>query len=103
MNEDNLDPASESHETRHSSVGNNPAEAILEFIVYVFLVFGIIASVVPGILLIMDGDSSDVKLGLTILIGGPIVSLIIWAAGMILINISNNIRQIKYELQDREW
>lgn len=83
-----------------SNVGDNAAEAVLSFIAYTILVLGIAFSVLIGWLLMMDRNSWDNKIGTVLFIGGPIVSIITWASCMILVNISNNVRQIKHELRD---
>lgn len=90
-----------SHKTHSiSSVGDNAAEAVLSFIAYTILVLGIAFSVLIGWLLMMDNNSWDNKIGTFILFCGPIFSIITWASCMILINISNNVRQIKHGLRD---
>ncbi len=83
-----------------SSVGDNPAEAVLGCIGYLFLVIGLGVSVVLGLLLIMDNHEWDNKIGWAILLGGSTISIVIWAFFMIWVNISNNIRQIKYEIRE---
>lgn len=83
-----------------STGGDNPAEAVLSSVAYIILIIGILVSVGIGLLLIMDNYEEDRKLGWIILIGGLVSSIIVWASLMILINISNNVRQIKYELQN---
>lgn len=94
---------SEDKQPRHySSVGDNPAEAILSFIAYTILILGIIGSEIVGGLMIW-ADYEWGKIGWIVLIGGVFASLIIWASLMILINISNNIRQIKHELRYMEY
>ena len=48
----------------------------------------------------MDRHSTQ-GLGLAIIVGGIIYSVISWAILMVIANISNNIRQIKHELKKR--
>lgn len=87
-------------EDNYSTVGDNFAEAILSFIAYTVLFLGIVVSGIVGLLLITDNYREDNALGWAILIGGIVSSLIVWAMLMILINISNNTRQIKKELRN---
>lgn len=81
----------------YSTVGDNLAETILAFIAYAILILGVIVSVIAGGLLITDNYEWDNKIGWAILIGGTFLSMVTWASLMILVNISNNIRQIKHE------
>ncbi|MDE5856763.1 MAG: hypothetical protein K2H32_00140, partial [Muribaculaceae bacterium] len=84
-----------------SSIGDNSAETILAIVAYLISAIGVIASIVAGYILINGFDEDHLKMiGWVVLIGGIIVSLIIWASLMILVNISNNIRHIKHELQE---
>lgn len=101
MNEQMQSPVSEINQSSdYSSIGDNPAEAILSFIAYGILILGILVSLICGGLLIIDNYKWDNIVGWAILIGGLILSLIVWASLMILINISNNVRQIKYEIRN---
>lgn len=95
------DDTEEDQSYHHSSVGDNIAEAILAFIAYAILILGILVTVVIGAFFLFDDYEWDNVIGLIILITGIPASLITWASLMILINISNNVRQIKHELQDR--
>lgn len=100
IDEQSQSPVPENCQSRHySTVGDNPAEAILSFIAYAILILGIIGSVIVGGLMIW-ADYEWSKIGWIVLIGGVFASFIIWASLMIIINISNNIRQIKYELRN---
>lgn len=81
----------------YSTVGDNLAETILAFIAYTILILGVIVSIISGGLLIIYNYEWDNKIGWAILIGGTFLSIVTWASLMILVNISNNIRQIKHE------
>lgn len=89
------------YEESYSSVGDNMAESVLAFIAYAILIVGIIFSILIGWLLVTDDYEWDNKIGKIILIVGPIASVIIWATAMIIVNISNNVRQIKRELRKK--
>lgn len=84
-----------------SSIGDNSAETILAIVAYLISAIGVIASIIAGYILINGFDEDHLNMiGWVVLVGGIIVSLIIWASLMILVNISNNIRHIKHELQE---
>lgn len=86
---------------RTSSIGDNSAETILAIVAYLISAIGVIASIIAGYILINGFDDEYFSLiGWAVLVGGIVISLIIWASLMILINISNNIRIIKHELQE---
>ena len=86
---------------RTSSIGDNSAETILAIVAYLISAIGVIASIIAGYILINGFDNEYFSLiGWAVLVGGIVISLIIWASLMILINISNNIRIIKHELQE---
>ncbi|MBD5214853.1 MAG: hypothetical protein HDS75_08560 [Bacteroidales bacterium] len=86
---------------RYSSAGDNFAESILTFFAYALLIIGIAASIVTALFFffLLNSDFGIIFGGI-ILVGGPILSFIIWANIMVLANISNNTRQIKYELRE---
>lgn len=84
----------------YSNVGDNIAEKVLAIVAYIFLILGILLSLIFGFKIISDPWGSGLAGFLTI-VGGSIVSLICWAAMMITVNISNNIRQVKRLLQRR--
>lgn len=74
-----------------SSLGDNSAESILTFFSYAVLVLGLIGSIIIGIVV---GDDNE-ALGWGCFFGGVVSVIITWAVCMVIINISNNIRQIK--------
>jgi hypothetical protein len=80
-----------------SSLGDNSAESILTFFSYAVLVLGLIGSIIIGIVV---GDDNE-ALGWGCFFGGVVSVIITWAVCMVIINISNNIRQIKKHLQGR--
>lgn len=80
-----------------SSLGDNSAESILTFFSYAVLVLGLIGSIIIGIVV---GDDNE-ALGWGCFFGGVVSVIISWAVCMVIINISNNIRQIKKHLQGR--
>lgn len=80
-----------------SSLGNNSAESVLTFFSYAVLVLGIVGSIIIGIAV---GDDNE-ALGWGCFFGGVVSAIITWAVCMVIINISNNIRQIKKLLQGR--
>lgn len=82
-----------------SGLGDNSAESVIAVVAYVTLVLGILGSLIYGIVL-MDHKSTT-PMGWCILIGGTLSSIITWAFLMVIANISNNIRQIKYELRKK--
>lgn len=68
---------SEGHKSSHySTVGDNPAEAILASVAYILLTIGVVVSVLVGGLFIMGGNEFESKwgslIGWVILIGGGI-------------------------------
>ena len=93
-----------------NEIGDNYAEIVISVFAYATLVIGCLVSLACGIsfmdydstqgLYLMDHDSAQV-LGLVIIVGGIICSVISWALLMVIANISNNIRQIKHELKKR--
>ena len=80
-----------SHTNTSSSLGDNSAESILTFFSYAVLVLGLIGSIIIGIVV---GDDNE-ALGWGCFFGGVVSVIITWAVCMVIINISNNIRQIK--------
>lgn len=82
-----------------NELGDNNAEKVISAFAYVTLVIGCLVSLIYGISL-MDHHSTQ-GLGLAIIVGGIIYSVISWSLLMVIANISNNIRQIKHELKKR--
>lgn len=103
VTEDHCEDNHYSEDDHYSTVGDNWAESILAFIAYAILIVGVSLSILIGVLLIIDNNDWDNIIGKLILIAGPIVTLIIWANLMILINISNNVRQIKKEQRRKKF
>ena len=95
------DDPEEDQDYDHSSVGDNIAEAILAFVAYAILILGILATVIVGGFFLFDDYKWYNLIGWIILFTGIPATLLTWASMMILINISNNVRQIKHELQNR--
>ena len=81
----------------NDNIVESPVEKVISTFAYVALLLGCLVSLIYGISL-MDKHSTQ-GLGVSIIVGGIIYSVIIWAILMIIANISNNIRQIKYELK----
>lgn len=88
------------NENNPSSVGDNAAESILSFVAYAILIFGILGSLIAAFAVGSQGYDNE-GAGFMVFIVGTISSIITWAACMVIVNISNNIRQIKYELRKR--
>ena len=87
--EEQLETASPEIDT---SIGNNSAETILAILAYALLFIGILASIVLAF------KMEDIL----VLFAGIISSVISWAALMVIINISNNIRTIKKILANKQ-
>lgn len=85
-------------ENKPSSVGDNAAELVLSFVAYAILILGILGSLITAFTVGTHGYHNEAS-GFLIFIGGTITSVITWAACMVVVNISNNIRQIKHELR----
>lgn len=84
-----------------SKIGDNAAEAVLSIVAYAILIIGILASISVGIAVGSHGYSND-EAGFAIAIGGSILSIIAWAGCMVTVNISNNLRQIKHILNNKQ-
>lgn len=80
-----------------SSAGDNAAESILSFVAKTILVLGIVGSFISAVIYTAEYNSNGAAFFI-IFIGGSVSSIITWAACMVVVNISNNIRQIKNEL-----
>ena len=81
------------------NIGNHSAESILSFFAYFTLIVGILGSIGGGVMLINDNETAA---GWYVLIGGPIFSLLCWATMLVLVNISNNIKEIKHNTQQKQ-
>lgn len=82
-----------------TALGDNAAEKIIAILAYILLIGGCIGAVISGS--IMMGNYRTEGAGVIVLIGGVLSSIISWAFLMVVANISNNIRQIKHELQKK--
>lgn len=87
-------------EHKPSTLGDNAAETVLSIVAYAILVLGILASIITGYTVGSHGYHNEGR-GFLIFIGGTISSIITWAACMVIVNISNNVRQIKNELRKK--
>lgn len=96
-------PSSEVNEEKYKNaekgLGDNAAEKVISIVAYATLILGILGSLIAGINL-MDHHSTE-AMGLGVLLGGILSSVVTWAFLMVIANISNNIRQIKYELRKK--
>lgn len=79
--------------------GDNSAEKVISAVAYCTLIIGIIASVI--VFAFMFGNRQTQVLAIIYLAVGLLFSFITWASMMVTANISNNIRQIKWELRLR--
>lgn len=77
------------------SVGDNTAEDIQRTVMTIVLWGGIISSVALAFVVYSSFNAVTAMLTLAI---GVISSLIVWSTGMILVNISDNIRTVKHLL-----
>lgn len=82
-----------------TTLGDNAAEKIIAILAYILLIGGCIVAIIFGSIL-MDNYRTE-GVGVLVLLGGVLSSIISWAFLMVIANISNNIRQIKHELQKR--
>lgn len=106
MSEDYFNKVGEDNFTNNSmsahenSVGENNAESVLAFVAKTILILGILISVIAGygIMSIPYGSSLG---GLVVIVLGIIISLVSWASLMVIVNISNNIREIKHRLDKK--
>ena len=96
----NDQPVKADYSNPQSGLGDNAAEKVISIVAYVTLILGILGSLIWGVDL-MD-RSSTTAMGWGVLIGGVLTSIISWAFLMVVANISNNIRQIKYELRKKD-
>lgn len=86
-----------------STIGDNAAETVLSIVAYTILVVGILASIGAGAEIGSHSYTGDeAGLAIAIAIGGSILSIIVWAGCMITVNISNNLRQIKRILNNKQ-
>lgn len=83
--------------TPEKGLGDNAAEKVISFVAYLTLILGCLGSLIAGIN--MMNNCSTEGIGVGVLFGGILSSIITWAFLMVIANISNNIRQIKYELR----
>lgn len=97
--EDKLGFNEKPEEKRTKELGDNNAEKIISIFAYVTLVLGCLVSFIYGISLM--GHYLTEVLGLVVIIVGVVGSIISWSLLMVVANISNNIRQIKYELKKK--
>lgn len=90
--------------------GDNEAENILRSVVNVIKILIIIFSAIIGLVGVIGGCImlSQNGAGFFVILAGIIIALIgyffaklVWAVGMIFINISTNVRTIKKQLQNR--
>lgn len=87
-------------EQEPSTLGDNAAEAVLSIVAYAILILGILASIITGYEIGSHGYNNEGQ-GFLIFLGGTITLIITWAACMVIVNISNNVRQIKHELRNK--
>lgn len=87
----------EKYKNSEKGLGDNAAEKVITVVAYLTLIIGCLGSLIMGLEL-MDHLSTEVT-GVAVLFGGILSSIITWAFLMVIANISNNIRQIKYELR----
>lgn len=83
---------------KSSSLGNNAAESILASFSYTLLVIGVIAAITTGVIV----SEESALLSWLCFFGISIFAIILWASLMVIVNISNNLRQIKKHLQGRQ-
>ncbi len=83
----------------NSSTGDNLAETILAIFAYALLVLGILSGIIAGFAIASEGYNNEFY-GFLAFIGISIPSVLSWAVCMVVVNISNNIRQIKYKVQE---
>ena len=87
--------------------GDNDAETLLRNVLNWIKILIIIFSFVPAIaLIVLDVNNSDVPIlgiigAVIIVLLGTGIARLVWAAGMIFINISTNVRKIKQILQSK--
>ena len=84
----------------YSSTGDNAAESILAFVAYASLIAGIIVAAAVGYA-VGSFEYGNKVLGWGVFFVGACLSIITWAACMVIVNISNNIRHIKRRLHGR--
>lgn len=78
-------------------LGDNNAEKVLVVFAYILLILGSLGCLICGIYLVDERDRYTEVLGLSIISRGILFCIVTWAFIMVLANISNNIRQIKYD------
>ena len=86
----------ESNESSSQNVGDNSAESVLKGVAYTIFSVGIVASIVGGFAF------DEGFAGFIIAVLGAIVSVVLWASLMVVVNISTNIREIKHILKDKK-
>ena len=78
-----------------ADTGNNPAEKVISTMAIVLLVIGFLVSIIGFVAATVN---ENFFLGLLVLVLGGLYTVIVWAALMITVNISVNIRSIKQML-----
>lgn len=96
-------PSGEANEKKYKNaekgLGDNAAEKVISGVANVNLIFGILGSLIACMIIFYKFEHPLDILGIGVLFGGVFCSVVIWARTMVIANISNNIRQIKYEVR----
>ena len=101
LNEDSQENKTFNEESKQpktsSSLGDNAAELVLAFFSYAVLILGLLGAVIVGFVV----GNDNTALGWGCFFGTGFSVIITWAVCMVVVNISNNIRQIKKHLQGK--